>query len=48
MIDIKRGRYVEQIAEEWLDVVKDFFNTPGKPYIMIGKKGGISQIIVKS
>lgn len=38
MIDIKRGRYVERIAEEWLDVVKDFFNTPGKPYLMIGKK----------
>lgn len=34
MIDIKKGRYVDRIAEEWLKNVKDFFNNPRKPYIV--------------
>ena len=33
MIDIKRSRYVNQIAEEWLDMVKKFFNDSCRPYI---------------
>lgn len=38
MIDIKRGRYVDQVAEEWLDNVKKFFNDPCSPYIDLSGK----------
>lgn len=33
MIDIKKGRYVDRIAEEWLKNITDFFTNPRKPYI---------------
>ena len=33
MIDIKRGRYVDSIADIWLDKVTHFFNDPSKPWI---------------
>lgn len=38
MIDIKRNRYLEPIAEEWLSNVKKFFNTIRRPYIIQGAK----------
>lgn len=33
MIDIKRGRYVNPIADEWLSWVKKFFQDSSRPYI---------------
>ena len=38
MIDIKRNRYLDPIAEEWLNNVKKFFNTTRRPYIIQGAK----------
>lgn len=38
MIDIKRGRYVNQVAEEWLNMVKIFFNKSCNPYINLISK----------
>lgn len=38
MIDIKRGRYVNPIAEEWLSWVKKFFHDPSLPYIVLPSK----------
>ena len=38
MIDIKRNRYLDPIAEEWLSNVKKFFNTTRRPYIIQGAK----------
>lgn len=38
MIDIKRGRYVNSIAEEWLGWVKKFFHDPSRPYIELSSK----------
>lgn len=32
MIDIKRGRAVDEIAHEWLDKVKTYLDTPGQYY----------------
>ena len=33
MIDIKRGKHVDSIANIWLDKVNHFFNDPSKPWI---------------
>lgn len=38
MIDIKRGRYVNPIAEEWLGWVKKFFHDPSRPYIELSSE----------
>lgn len=38
MIDIKRGRYVNPIAEEWLGLVKKFFHEPSRSYIELPSK----------
>ena len=35
MIDIRRGRYVNLIADEWLGMVMKFFNDPCRPYIKL-------------
>lgn len=35
MIDIRRGRYVNLIADEWLGMVMKFFNDPCRPYIQL-------------
>lgn len=38
MIDIKRGKYVNPIADEWLNWVKKFFQDSSRPYIELPSK----------
>ena len=38
MIDIKKNRYVDMIAEEWLGKLKNFFSAPCRPYITLPSK----------
>lgn len=38
MIDIKRNRYVNSIAEEWYDIIIRFFTKPCRPFIIKKKR----------